>query len=154
MLGSLIRNYKNTGVRVNVSLCVQQSPADKSFPPVFVHGATGLEIHNLATAAHRELMRQARGSALPRRPGERFEDLAWKVATFSLIKSLPELRHKPAASVGMVIPYSCFLAEYLSLNWRDGEERDVCISASGEVFINALAPGLHTDAKTLDRYEA
>ena len=153
MLGSIIRNYKNAGVRVNVALCVQHAVGDKEFPPLFVHGATGLEVHNLASTAHRELLRQARGSALPKRPGERFEDIAWKVAAYSLVQALPALRSKPASEVGMAIPYTCFLAEYLSKTFREGEERDVCISADGQVFINAIA-GLYTDSKALGNHKA
>ena len=153
MLGSIIRNYKNAGVRVNVSLCVQSGASSKAFPPLFVQGATGLEIHNLASAAHRELLRQAKASVMPRRPGSRFEDEAWKVAAYSLVEWLPGLRAQSAGSVGMSIPYTCFIAEYLSKEYRNGEERDVCISASGQVFINSFA-GLHTDSKSLGRYGA
>ena len=151
MLGSIIRNYKNAGVRVKVSLCVQLSPGDKQFPPLFVHGTTGLEIHNLASSAHRELLRQARSSALPPRPGERFEDIAWKVAAYSLVEAVPKLRTMPAEHVGMAIPYSCFIAEYMSKTYRDGEERDICISTEGLVFINSIA-GLHTGSKRLGNY--
>jgi uncharacterized caspase-like protein len=153
MFDSIIRNYKNAGVQVNISLCVQRVEGDKEFPPLFVHGASGLEVHNLATAAHRELMRQARASSLPRRPGEKFEDIAWKVAAYSLNQALPELRTRPASQVGMVIPFTCFLAEYLSKSFREREERDVCISAEGEVFINSIAD-LHTDSKSLGNYKA
>ena len=153
MLGSIIRNYKNAGVRVKVSLCVQSDASSKAYAPLFVHGATGLEIHNLASAAQRELLRQARASAMPHGRGSRFEDVAWKVAAYSLMESLPSLRDQPASSVGMTIPYTCLIAEYLSKEYRSGEERDVCISANGEVFINSFA-GLHTDSKTLGRYGA
>lgn len=153
MFRSIVRNYKNAGVRVIVSLCVQLDASSKEFPPLFVHSGTGLDIHNLAAFANRELLRQAHSSGIPPSRGEKFEDLAWKVATYSLVSALPQLRVKPAADVGMVIPYTCFLAEHLSLVWLDGEERDVCISASGEVFVNAIA-GLHTDSKLLGRFEA
>lgn len=153
MFGSIIRNYKNAGVQVNISLCVQRNTGDKEFLPLFVHAASGLEVHNLATTAHRELMRQAMASAFPRHRGEKFEDIAWKVAAYSLQKTLPELRAKPAPQVAMVIPYTCFIAEYLSKSFREREERDVCISAEGEVFINAIA-GMHTDSKSLGNYKA
>jgi len=153
MFSSIIRNYKNAGVRVNVALCVQRQDGDKEFQPLFIHGATGLEVHNLASAAHRELLRQAMASSLPKRPSERFEDVAWKVAAYSLVEALPTLRVKQASEVGMVIPYACFLAEYLSKTFREGEERDVCISADDKVFINAIA-GLHTDSKMLGNYKA
>ncbi|MBD3813295.1 MAG: hypothetical protein IE917_13880 [Betaproteobacteria bacterium] len=152
MLGSIIRNYKNAGVRVNISLCVQLASGEKQFPPLFVHGASGLEIHKLASAAHRELLRQARNSALPPRLGERFENVAWKVAAFSLIEALPSLSTRPAAEMGMAIPYTCFIAEYLSKTYLEREERDVCISADGEVFINSIA-GLHTDSRLLGNYK-
>lgn len=152
MFGSIIRNYKNAGVRVQVALCVQRAPGDKEFPPLFVHGGSGLDVHNLAAMAHRELLRQAMSSPLPRRPGEKFEDVAWKVAAYSLQHALPELREKPASQVGMVIPYTCFIAEYLSKSFRDREERDVCISVEGEVFINAIA-GMHADSKSLGNYK-
>ena len=151
MLGSIIRNYKNAGVRVNVSLCVQPSPGDKRFPPLFVQGGSGLQIHNLASAGHRELLRQAMSSALPRRPGERFEDIAWKVAALSIMESLPQLRQQPAERVGFVVPYTCFIAECLSSTYLESEERDVCISAEGEVFINSIA-GLKTSSRTLGNY--
>ncbi len=153
MFSSIIRNYKNAGVHVNVTLCVQRVVGDKEFPPLFVHGATGLEVHNLASAAHRELLRQAMSSSLPKGPNERFEDIAWKAAAHSLVEALPTLRVKPASEVGMAIPYVCFLAEYLSKTFRDREERDVCISADGEVFINSMA-GLHTDSKMLGNYKS
>jgi hypothetical protein len=153
MLGSIIRNYRNAGVRVNVSLCVQQRAGDKEFPPLFVHGGTGLEIHNLAGEGKRELLRQARQSVLHPRAGERFEDIAWKVAAYSLVQSVPELLVRPASEVGMVVPYTCLIAEYLSQEFRDKEEGDVCISAEGEVFVQSLA-GLHSDSRTLGRYEA
>jgi hypothetical protein len=153
MFGSIIRNYKNAGVRVDISLCVQRSPEEKEFQVLFVHGATGLEVHNLASTAHRELLRQARSSAIPRRPGELFEDIAWKVAAYSLVESAPKLRNTPAAQVGMAIPYTCFLAEYLSKSYRESEGRDVCISTDGAVFINSFA-GLHTNSKALGNYKA
>lgn len=151
MLGSIFRNYKNAGVRVNISLCVQRDAASKKFSPLFVHGGTGLEIHRLASSAHRDLLRQAQSSAISRDRTEKFEDTAWKVATSSLVNALPQLRIKPAAEVSMVVPYTCFIAEYLSLVYRDGEERDVCISANREVFINSFA-GLHTASKSLGCY--
>ena len=151
MFGSVVRNFKNAGVRVNVALRVQQTDGKEQFPALFVHGGTGLEIHNLASVAHRELLRQARSSVLPRPRGERFEDVAWRVAAHSLFEAVPSLRMKPAAQVGMVIPYTCFIAEYLSRSYRDGEERDVCISTAKQVFINSIA-GLHTESKTLGAY--
>ena len=153
MFGSIIRNYKNAGVKANIALCIQSAPGEKEFPPLFVHGATGLEIHNLASAAHRDILRRARGSSLPKPLGERFEDIAWKVAAYSLIEAIPTLRTKPAAELGMAIPYTCFIAEYLSKVFQDREERDVCISTDGLVFINVIA-GMHTDSKTLGNYKA
>ncbi len=151
MFGSIIRNYKNAGVRVNVALCLQLDAQKKEFPPLFVHGATGLEIHNLASKAHRELLGMAMKSSLPRRPGERFEDIAWKLAAHSLVQALPELRLRPASEVKIAIPYTCFIAEYLSKTFRDGEERDVCVAADGKVFINTFA-GLHSESKILGIY--
>ena len=91
-------------------------------------------------------------SAIPRRKGELFEDMAWKVAAYSLIEFAPKLCDTPAAQVGMVIPYTCFLAEYLSKSYRESEGRDVCISTDGTVFINSFA-GLYTDSKTLGNYK-
>ena len=42
MFGSIMRNYKNAGVSVQVALCVQASANDKEFPPLFVHAGKGL----------------------------------------------------------------------------------------------------------------
>jgi len=153
MFGSVIRNYKNAGVRVSVTLCVQPSLEEKQFPPLFVQGGTGLEIHRLASAGYRELLRQAMKSTLPRKPGERFEEIAWRTAAFAIVELLPQLRGHSAGQVGFLVPYTCFIAEYLSSSFLASEERDVCISSDGEVFINSIA-GLHTSSRTLGNYRA
>ena len=153
MFGSILRNFKNAGVKVNVSLCVQPYADKYDFEPVFSYSDTGLKIHDLGMKAHRELLRQAMSSSLPPRRGERFEDIAWMVAASSLCKQVPKLRTCSPSEYGLALPYLCFLAEYLSREWQPEEARDICISKTSEVFINSFS-GMESNSKSLGRYEA
>lgn len=153
MFSSIIRNFKNAGLTGSVSLCVQPHPDKYDFEPVFSHSETCLKLHDLRMKAHRELLKQARSSALPHPPGQRFEDIAWKVAAGVLHREVPRLRTCSPSQYGMVLPYLCFLAEYLSRDWQADEIRDVFISRTGEVVINSFA-GMSTDSMSLGRYEA
>lgn len=153
MFSSIIRNYKNAGVAVNVALCVQPHPDRYDFEPVFSFSETGLKVHNLSMQAHRALLKQAMASALPHRRTERFEDIAWMVAARSLHEQVPKLRTCSPSDYGMALPYLCFLAEYLSRDWKAGEARDVYIFRTSEVMINSFS-GMQSETKTLGRYEA
>jgi hypothetical protein len=153
MFGTLIRNYKNASLPVTVSLWVQPPTDSDEYIRLFAHTDTGLAIHNLASAGHRNLLAQAMKSSLPRRPGEKFEDIAWEVAAAALIKSQAYLLYKPAASVGMSLQYTCFLAEYLTKNYRGNEEREVRISKSRRVTIRSVK-GTEIQAFTLGPSEA
>lgn len=153
MLNSIFRNFKNAGLTVNVALCVQPNADKDHFEAVFSHSGTGLEIHNLGMKAQRSLSKQAMSSVLPPRKGEKFEDIAWMVAASSLYEDLPKLRTCSPENFGMALPYLCFLAEYISREWQTEEARDVCISRTGEVFINSFV-GMHSETKKLGRYTA
>ena len=153
MFSSILRNFKNAGLRVNVALCVQPYADKYDFEPVFSYSDTGLKIHDLGMKAHRELLKQAMSSVLAPRTGEKFEDIAWMVAASSLFKQVSRLRTCSPADYGMALPYLCFLTEYLSREWQPEEARDVCISRTSEVFINSFS-GMNSDSKTLGRYEA
>jgi len=153
MFSSILRNFKNAGLKVNVALCVQPYANKYDFEPVFSYSDTGLKIHDLGMKAHRELLKQAMSSVLPPRKGENFEDIAWMVAASSLYKQVPRLRTCSPADYGMALPYLCFVAEYLSREWQPEEARDVCISRTSEVFINSFS-GMNSNSKTLGRYEA
>ena len=153
MFRSILRNFKNAGLKVNVALCVQPRADKYDFEPVFSYSDTGLKIHDLGMKAHKELLRQAMASALPPRRGEKFEDIAWMVAASALYRQVPKLRTCSPAEYGMALPYLCFLAEHISKDWKPEEARDVCISRTSEVFINSFA-GMNTDSRTLGRYEA
>lgn len=152
MFGSIVRNFKNAGVIVNVSLCVQLNADKYDFESVLSHTGTGLEIHDLGMKAHRELLRRLKKSMLPRRIGEKFEDIAWVLAAGALFESVPNIRKSASSQGEFTIPYLCFLAEHLSKAYRERESRDVCISRTGEVFINSFA-GLHSDSKNLGNYK-
>lgn len=153
MLGSIIRNYKNAGVTVTLKLHLADSKAtfDRTLRPVVVQSGTGLQLHNLASTAHRELLRQAMGSALPRRPGTKFEDEAWRVAAYAIQQEEAELIMVGAKNLPNVVPYACFLAEYLSKSFVDGEERMVCIARNGEVWVESKR-GATTESKDLGNF--
>lgn len=151
MFSTLIRNYKNAGVKVSVTYCVQPHPDRYDFEPVFTHASTGLEIHNLANQGFRHLLSQAKASSLPRSPNERFEDIAWKIAAYALEQVTNSLRTCSPNDYGINLPYLCLLAEQLSKEWRDGEARDVCISRDGEVIVHSIA-GMHTASKKLGKF--
>ena len=153
MFKSIIRNYKNAGVIASVSLCIQASPTEYNFQNIFTHTGTGLELHNLASRGYRELLRQARKSPFRLRQGEKFEDIAWRVASYSLFESISHLRGSSSDQPTMTAPYLCLLAEYLSRDWLPNEARDIFISRVGEVSINSFA-GLNTDTKILGNYNA
>jgi hypothetical protein len=154
MLGSIIRNYKNAGVAVTLKLHLADSKVafDRTLRPVVVHNGTGLELHNLAGAAHRELLRQAMASALPRRSGAKFEDEAWRVAAYAIQQEEAELMMVGAKNLPTVVPYACFLAEYLSKSFADREERLVCIARTGEVWLESKR-GSTTEAKDLGNFK-
>lgn len=151
MLGSLIRNFKNAGVRASIAFCVQRTAGPYELEQVFTYSGSGLDLHKLASQGHRDILRQAMASALPRRPGTRFEDIAWPFAAALLMERSAHLRTASPDSYGLALPYACFIAEYLSLSYRNGEHRDVCINREGEVFVNSFA-GLDAESKTLGNY--
>jgi hypothetical protein len=90
---------------------------------------------------------------MPLRGGQRFEDLAWRVAASSLYEQVPRLRTSSPSEYGMSLPFLCFVAELLSKDWKHEEARDVFISRTGEVSINSFA-GLETDVKALGSFRA
>jgi len=55
-----------------------------------------------------------------------------------LLKQAVHLRTTYPDSYGIALPYAFFIAEYLSLSYRDGEHRDVCIDREGEVFCELI----------------
>lgn len=150
MFGSIVRNYKNAGVNVRVALCVQLDPNKTEHVQIFEHPGTGLEIHNRAGEGHRELLRQARSSALP--PREKFGDVSWKVAAYSLMENVPTLRTAYPPNVPFAVQFVCFIAEYASKEYQDRETRDVFISATGEVSIEAIA-GMESKSTILGNYK-
>jgi len=143
MFGSIIRNYKNAGANVEVTLLAEETPGQKPMPTFAVFKGTALAVHDLASKGQRELLRQARSSALPRRPGEHFEDIAWSVAAASIRSALPEVQRVGAERAGFVLPYLCFLAEHLSLEWADRESRDVFLELNRNVWVHGVA-GMHS----------
>src|SRR6218665_521104 len=101
MFDTIIRNYKNAGRKVSISYCNQPHPDRYEFAPVFTYTCSALEAHNLATHTQRELLSQAMASALPKRPHERFEQIAWKVAASALQSATSHLRTCGSSEYGM-----------------------------------------------------
>jgi hypothetical protein len=153
MFRQLINFYGSFRTRATLSLCVQACAQDKKFPPAFVHTGSGFLLHSMASVARAEILRQAKNSLAPPRTVLEFESTAWKVATFALLEAVPKLVLPPSPREGLVIPYACFLSECFSSTYVDGEERDICISADGEVFIMSFA-GMETNSKSLGNYKA
>lgn len=142
MFRTIVRNYRNAGVQVTVSLLIEETPGQE--PATFaVFKGTGLAVHDLATKGRRELLRQARFSKMRR--GQRFEEIAWSVAAYSIRSSLPSIKANGASETGFVLPYMCLLAERLSLTWADGETRDVIVDVNESVYVHSVANLLSRD---------
>lgn len=136
MFRTIVRTYRNAGAQVAVSLLIEETAAR---PPstCAVFNGTGLAAHELASKGRRELLRQAKASKLPR--GQRFEDLEWPVAAYAIRAALPQIRRHGAEHTGLVVPYMCLLAEKLSLDWTDGETRNVYINLNRSVWVHGIA---------------
>jgi hypothetical protein len=149
MLETILRNYRNASRQVSISL--RLDPKDGTPGSIFEYRATALEIHRLASRAHRHLLAQARTSTLSM-PRGRFEDIAWMVAMSVLMNDASRLKTCGPDQYGMSLAYLCFLTEYVSKDWAAGESRDVFVSKNGDVSIYWIGDNLSNDYFKLGNY--
>ena len=142
MLGLIIRNFRNAGKNnVGLGLSVPDPSDETGMRQVMMHVGTGLDIHNLAGKGHRDLLRMASQSQLPRRRGVKFEDEAWPVAASILVRAAIGMELRSPETWGVNLHYVAFLGEYATMDYEADELRELLIREDGTVTIRRAALG-------------